>query len=174
MMLHLYKLLALLILKVRVNTTLAIKSKMLGKLPVAWSIDRVHGANSPFYITEHVGLGNVRIDNDSYGQRGNRDHNSNAATLIDEPSWDKENVFHVESCAVCRSGNNVGQVYGCATWGYTATSEGKVTLMPRSFRSMPSDQFKEANEAWNKWGEEKKGSRFEKAPTLKSPDQDEN
>lgn len=128
--------------------------------PLAWSIDRVAGAPGPFYIegnvTRRVGGKNVTRVEDipGWGQSGHSNgagKPSTPATLIDTPAWNHENFFKAESVVMCRSGANRGQVYGACTWGYSATSAGVVTLMPRSVHPGPSDQFTEAKNEWNAW-----------------------
>lgn len=128
--------------------------------PLAWSLDRVAGAPGPFYIEGNVtrrrGNTNVtsREDIAGWGQSGQSNgagQPSTPATLIDRPAWNHENFFKAESVVICRSGPNRGQVYGACTWGYSATSAGVVTLMPRSVHPQPSDQFVEAKTAWNDW-----------------------
>ena len=122
------------------------------KTPLAWSIDHMAGAPTPFYIQErNPASPGSTIDSPTHGRAGRGGATPGEATLIDRPAWNRENVFQAESCVICRSGANTGQVYGCATWGYTATAAGRVTLMPRGFRQMPSDQFEEARAAWNTW-----------------------
>jgi hypothetical protein len=130
------------------------------KTPLAWSIDRVAGAPGPFYIegnvTRRVGGKNVTRTEDipGWGQAGRSNGAGNAstpATLIDQPAWNHENFFKAESVVMCRSGANRGQIYGACTWGYTATSAGAVTMMPRSVHPLPSDEFVEAKNAWNTW-----------------------
>lgn len=139
------------------------------KTPLAWSIDRLAGGPTPFYGTEADARGNIVIP-PSKGRFGAGGASPSAAGLIDRPSWNQENVAQFESCAVCRSGANVGQVYGCATWGYRATASGRVTLMPRGFRQMPSDQFTEARAEWNRWRTTRPvASRPDEAPALKAP-----
>jgi hypothetical protein len=140
------------------------------KTPLAWSIDRVAGAPSPFYIMGRDPATGRTVDVAGWGRAGRGGARPTAATLIDTPSWNRENVASFETCAICRSGSNRGQVYGCATWGYTATASGRVTLMPRGFRQMPSDQFEEARSAWNTWRTSRPAaSRPEAAPALRSP-----
>jgi hypothetical protein len=128
--------------------------------PLAWSIDRVAGAPGPFYIEGNVtrrrGATNVTTAEDipGWGQAGKSNgagHASTPATLIDRPAWNHENFFKAESVVICRSGPNRGKIYGACTWGYSATSAGVVTLMPRSVHPEPSDQFTEAKTAWNDW-----------------------
>ena len=135
--------------------------------PLAWYIDA--GERSPFYV-EDTNTAGKAVDDPEFGLVGRGGSSPFPAALYDRPNWDRENVFQAETCAVCRSGRNTGQVYGCATWGYTADTAGKITLMPRGFRQMPSDQFEEARAAWNAWrrtiAEDK---RPEEAPELESP-----
>jgi len=128
--------------------------------PLAWSIDRVAGAPGPFYIegnvTRRVGKKNgIKVEDiPGWGQAGHSNGASvpaTPATLIDTPAWNHENFFKAESVVICRSGANRGQVYGACTWGYSATSAGAVTMMPRSVHPGPSDQFTEAKTAWNAW-----------------------
>lgn len=139
------------------------------KTPLAWSIDRLAGTPTPFYGTESSG-GAITIPA-SKGAFGAGGATPTAASLIDRPSWNRSNNAKFESCAVCRSsGASNGQVYGCATWGYTANSAGQVTMMPRSFRQMPSAEFTEAHAAWNTWRTSvPTATRPEAAPALTSP-----
>jgi hypothetical protein len=138
--------------------------------PLAWSLDRVAGAPSPFYISDRNPATGAVTDNPGWGQAGHGGASPAAATLIDRPSWNQINNASFETCAICRSGANKGQTYGCATWGYTANSSGQVTLMPRGFRQMPSDQFEEARAAWNTWRTGvAAATRPEEAPTLTRP-----
>jgi hypothetical protein len=137
--------------------------------PAAWTIDRVAGAPSPFYIAGRDATGAV-TDVPGWGQAGKGGPSAGAATLIDAPGWNKADNIKFESCVICRAGANRGQVYGCATWGYTATADGKVTLGPRSFRQIPSDQFEEARTAWNAWRTSlPAATQPEEAPPLRSP-----
>jgi hypothetical protein len=140
------------------------------KTPLAWSIDRIAGAPSPFYIVGRDPATRNPRDDPGWGRAGSGGKNPTPATLIDQPAWSRANNAKFESCVVCRSGANRGQVYGCATWGYTATAAGRVTLMPRSFRQMPSDQFEEARAAWNTWRTSVPAAdRPEEAPALTGP-----
>jgi hypothetical protein len=139
------------------------------KTPLAWSIDRLAGGPTPFYGTERGAGGAITIP-PGKGAFGAGGPTPSAARLVDQPSWNRVNNAKFESCAICHSGANQGQVYGCATWGYTANTAGKVTMMPRGFRQMPSDQFAEARAAWNTWRTSMPAaSRPEEAPALKSP-----
>ena len=140
------------------------------KTPLAWSIDRIAGAPSPFYIAGKDPDTGVVYDAGGWGHKGHGGATPEAATLVDDPAWNQTNNAKFESCAICRSGGNRGQVYGCATWGYTATADGKVTLMPRSFRQTPSDQFEEARASWNAWRTSRPAAdRPEEAPVLRNP-----
>ncbi|MDC8448251.1 MAG: DUF4157 domain-containing protein [Nitrospira sp.] len=139
------------------------------KTPLAWSIDRLAGGPTPFYGTERGANGAITIPA-SKGALGSGGPTPAAARLVDQPSWNRLNNAKFESCAICRSGGNRGQVYGCATWGYTANASGQVTLMPRGFRQMPSDQFEEARAAWNTWRSSvPAATRPEEAPSLTRP-----
>jgi hypothetical protein len=140
------------------------------KTPLAWSIDRIAGAPSPFYIAgRDQNTGNI-VDVPGWGTAGRGGRTPRPATLIDTPGWSQINNAKFESCVICRSGNNRGEVYGCATWGYTANSQGQVTLMPRGFRQMPSDQFEEARASWNAWRATIPAARRpEEAPALSKP-----
>jgi hypothetical protein len=136
--------------------------------PLAWSVDQLAGVPSPFYIVNVDPVTHVAGDDPTVGVKGRGKPSPSPATLIDQPSWSRETSDRFESCAICRSGGNVGQVYGCATWGFTTTSAGVVTLMPRSLRDAPSDEFKEAKDAWNRWRTTKPAaSRPAEAPALR-------
>jgi hypothetical protein len=139
------------------------------KTKLAWTIDRVAGAPSPFYGTKLNAAGALEMK-PGFGASGAGGSSASAVKLEDTPNWDREQNVQFESCAVCRGGATDGQVYGCATWGFKATSTGKVTMMPRGFRQMPSDQFVEARTAWNTWRMTKAAaSRPEAAPALVAP-----
>jgi hypothetical protein len=136
---------------------------------LTWSIDRVAGAPSPFYIMGKDNAGKV-TDEPAWGKAGKGGATPGEATLIDRPKWNKATNDKFETCVMCRSGTNKGEVYGCATWGYAADATGKVTLQPRSFNQIPSDQFKEARVAWNTWrATVAAAQRPAKAPALKTP-----
>jgi hypothetical protein len=140
------------------------------RTPLAWSIDRVAGAPSPFYIAGRDPATARSVDVAGWGRAGRGGGNAQPATLIDQPSWNRENFAYFETCAICRSGSYSGQVYGCATWGYAATAAGRVTMMPRGLQEMPSSQFEEARAAWNAWRATRPAaSRPEVAPALRSP-----
>ncbi len=136
---------------------------------LAWSVDQLAGVPSPYYIVGLDPKGRA-ADILGYGRAGGGGATPSKATLIDKPSWSKATVDHFESCVICRSGANRGQVYGCATWGFRTDAVGKVTLMPRTFRQMPSDQFEEARAAWNIWRTTMPvATRPKEAPALRSP-----
>jgi hypothetical protein len=137
--------------------------------PLTWSIDRVAGAPSPFYIMGKNTSGRV-VDVAGWGKAGKGGATPGKATLIDVPQWNKATNDKFETCVMCRSGGHKGEVYGCATWGYTADASGKVTLQPRRFNQTPSDQFKEARDAWNTWrATVAAATRPREAPVLKTP-----
>ncbi len=136
---------------------------------LAWSVDQLAGVPSPYYIVGLDPKGRA-ADIRGYGRAGGGGATPSKATLIDKPSWSQATVDHFESCVICRSGANRGQVYGCATWGFRTDAVGKVTLMPRAFRQMPSDQFEEARVAWNTWRTTMPvATRPKEAPALRSP-----
>jgi hypothetical protein len=136
---------------------------------LGWTIDRVDGAPSPFYGTRRDAAGAIELPAE-LGTFGAGGAQPTAATLDDLPRAAGPDNARFESCAVCRSGDNLGQVYGCATWGYTANAAGQVTLMPRSFRQMPSSEFEEARAAWNTWqAAQPAAARREAAPALRNP-----
>jgi Domain of unknown function (DUF4157) len=136
---------------------------------LAWSVDQLAGVPSPYYIVGLDQRGRA-ADIPGYGLAGGGGATPSKATLSDKPSWSQATIDHFESCVICRSGANRGQVYGCATWGFRTDAVGKVTLMPRTFRQMPSDQFEEARVAWNTWRTTiAAGNRPDEAPALRSP-----
>ena len=135
----------------------------------AWSIDHLTGAPSPFYIAWRDPAGR-RIDEPGFGAAGHGGASPGPATVIDTPGGGAGETARFEVCAICRSGTNRGQTYGCATWGYAVDTLGHVTLMPRGFRQMPSDDFAEARAAWNTWRMSvPAASRPDEAPALRRP-----
>lgn len=119
--------------------------------PMAWSIDHAEGTHSPYYLTETDPGTKAMRDDARFGTAGGGGATPKAATLDDTPKFNKPANFHFESCAVCRSGTDVGKVFSCATWGYSADALGKIKLFPRSVHDTPSWIFKAAGEGWNKW-----------------------
>ena len=131
--------------------------------PLAWTIDRVSGAPSPFYGTDHDTQGNL-VTKPGLGHFGSTAPARTEAMLQDAPEFEGAATIRYESCAVCRATPHRGQVYGCATWGFSATSAGIITLHPRSYSLMPSPEFRDAHAMWNL----KRGTR-EEAPELQEP-----
>ncbi|HBB87627.1 MAG TPA: hypothetical protein DC047_08445 [Blastocatellia bacterium] len=138
--------------------------------PLAWSIDQLAGVPSPYYIMSPDPKTGAIVDIAGYGKAGKGGAAPKPATLSDAPQWNKATHDKFETCAMCRSGINKGQVYGCATWGFTVNTKGKVTLQPRSFHQTPSNQFKEATDAWNTWRTSMAAAkRPDEVPVLKKP-----
>lgn len=139
---------------------------------LAWAIDQTQGNRSPYYMAETDPATGVTKDEAGYGKAGKGGPTPEATTLLDTPNSANPaaSFKRFESCAMCRSGKNTGQVLGCATWGFTTSATGKVTLMPRSFRQMPSEMFKGAGDAWNVWRSKKPAAeRPDEVPQSKSP-----
>jgi hypothetical protein len=139
------------------------------KTPLAWAIDQLAGVGSPFYVIGRTGAGTLAPDS-SFGTFGSGGAHPTSAGMIDQPSSAAPVVYRFEACAVCRTGTSAGQVYGCTTWGYSSNSAGQVTLMPRGFRQMPSDQFREAGTSWNNWRSGfPAAAQPEASPAMRSP-----
>jgi hypothetical protein len=119
-----------------------------------WSIDQDENVTSPYYIVQRDVRGNEapRKEMGSVGRGGSVPRE---ASMLDTPNTSQSMVTHFESCAVCRSGSNKGQVYGCATWGFSYVG-GKMTLMPRGFADEPSEEFRGAASGWNRRMAEKR------------------
>jgi hypothetical protein len=123
--------------------------------PLKWSIDQKQEARSPYYLTKTFPITHTTADSDAYGKKGSGGADPSPATMNDMPGSPIAGSRHFESCAVCRSGKDIGAVYACATWGYTRDLIGKITLMPRSVSDSPSWIFLSAATSWNKWNKEK-------------------
>lgn len=136
--------------------------------PLSWTIDRKSGAPSPFYGTFPDAQGNV-------GMHGGFGHFGGAsprreALLTDAPGFEGTATIRYESCAVCRGTHGRGEVYGCATWGFSADDAGRVTLHPRGYSLMPSNEFMAAHAQWNLWNASLPvADRREDAPELTTP-----
>jgi hypothetical protein len=113
-----------------------------------WSIDQDENVTSPYYIVQKDVRGNQRPRSEM-GAVGRGGAGRREAAMLDTPNTNQSMVTRFESCAVCRSGDHKGQVYGCATWGFSYVG-GKMTLMPRDFRDEPSEEFRGAASGWNK------------------------
>jgi hypothetical protein len=137
------------------------------KTPLNYSVDRAESGPSPFYGTFRNPTTGA-IEPGSYFTPGNGGHTPVAAELEDHPTWSQATVDRFETCTTCRTRPNAGQVYGCVTWGFSVDTTGKVTLMPRSFKSDASDTLKPAVANWNVWrAAQPQPADFEAAPTLK-------
>jgi hypothetical protein len=141
--------------------------------PLSWSIDRVAGAPQPFYIAGRNAHTGAVEDHPGWGQAGTGGASPTAATLIDEPGGSAARgarQLRFESCAISRSGPTAGECYGCATWGISVDNAGQVTLMPRSVRPMPSEDFEEARQMWNTWRATRPAAdQPSAAPAVRSP-----
>jgi Domain of unknown function (DUF4157) len=144
---------------------------------LAWSIDQRMGAGSPYYGTKLPPEKNP-TSVPSHDPYGHSTKEGPEARLKDEPGGTalpgsksfQGQTARFESCAVCRSGQNIGQVYGCATWGFTADDKWRVKLMPPSFRQMASETFLAAAAGWNIWRDTKPtAQRPDELPELKRP-----
>jgi len=113
-----------------------------------WSIDQDEHVTSPYYIVQRDVRGNQRPRSEM-GSVGHGGAKPGEASMLDTPNTSQAMVTHFESCAVCRSGDNKGQVYGCATWGFSYVNQ-KMTLMPRDFHDEPSQEFEGAVSGWNR------------------------
>jgi hypothetical protein len=136
--------------------------------PLNYSVDRAPSGPAPFYGTfRQPGKTEITPSGTTY-KPGKGGHAPVAAELEDHPSWSQPTIDRFESCATCRKGTNAGQVYGCVTWGFSVDAGGKVSLMPRSYSSSPSDTLKASLGTWNTWrAAQPTPTDFEAAPTLK-------
>lgn len=137
------------------------------KTPLNYSVDRAESGPSPFYGTFKDPATKKIVPGPNF-KPGKGGHVPTAAELEDHPSWNQATVDRFETCAACRIGTNAGQIYGCVTWGFSADTTGKVTLMPRSYNAAASDTLKPAVTSWNTWrAAQAKPGDFEAAPALK-------
>lgn len=133
-----------------------------------WAIDKLEGARSPYYSVEpHPITGRLYVEKD-LGKAGRGGPRPREASLLDEPNMSFSAVARFESCAMCRGGANNGQVYGCATWGFTVDA-GKIKLMPRDLRDEPSKDFLGAAAGWNRWRADEKKKAADAASTGGAP-----
>lgn len=136
--------------------------------PLSWTIDREVGAPSPFYGVQKGKSGALEMDPNK-GHFSNDPQYGGETLLHDDPLFSAAAVVKYESCAVCRGGDDAGQVYGCATWGFTSDDQGGAKLHPRTFSQQPSSQFSTANVKWNDWRSTMEKNQPEKAPALRAP-----
>lgn len=138
------------------------------KTPLNYSVDRAESGPSPFYGTFKDPTTKKIEPSGTTFKPGKGGRAPVGAELEDHPSWSQVTVDRFETCATCRAGSNVGQVYGCVTWGFSVDSTGKVTLMPRSYNTAASDTLKPAVTKWNTWRTaQATPGEFEAAPSLK-------
>lgn len=72
-----------------------------------------------------------------------------SAKMSDSPEKvnDTENTF--EACAVAKSGNDTGRVYGCVVWGFTVDDNDVVTPKEVQIQVKASSEFETAARNWN-------------------------
>jgi hypothetical protein len=136
--------------------------------PLSWKIDREAGAPSPFYGTQKDPKSGALEMNPKQGHFG-KTPTHDETLLHDDPVIGSAAMVKFESCAVCRSGADAGQVYGCATWGFTGDDQGGAKLHPRTFSIVPSPQFSAATAKWNTWRSTVKKKPPEEVPALRTP-----
>jgi len=115
-----------------------------------WRIDFRARDLTPWYLTR-TNFAGVPEDAPDGGQQGWGGEKRREATSIDKPAGTEPSTWRYETCAICRSGADAGQVFGCATWGFTTDKDDNVDLTPRSLRAWPTDQFIETTKKWNLW-----------------------
>jgi len=120
-----------------------------------WTIDRFQEEYSPFFgaISElQGGDNNIRMPvTNSKGEPAYFSFGKGGAIPQPAKMHDRPNVIGVLSFETCAIARDTGEVFGCVTWGYSASSEEDVKLMPRGYHSKPSQYFQEAADYWNKW-----------------------
>jgi hypothetical protein len=137
--------------------------------PLSWIIDREAAPPSPFYgMEKNPKTGAIEM-NPNKGYFGNTPEHDESMLHDDPVLKGPAAVAKYESCAVCRQGAEAGQVYACATWGFTTDGGLGVTLHPRGFSDEPSPQFRDATAKWNVWRSTVKKNQPEAAPVLRTP-----
>jgi hypothetical protein len=137
-----------------------------------WHVDQRAGGRSPYYISDTDEKGVTRDVTPFLGTVGSGGKRPTAASIDDTPGGGAAGTRRFETCAVCRSGGNQGQVYGCATWGFRSENNNTMTLFPRAFNDTPSEIFRDAALKWNVWRGEPQWSDDDRPfelPELKTP-----
>jgi hypothetical protein len=68
----------------------------------------------------------------------------------DRPGWSKKNTtFEFETCAICKDGTDVGNIYGCVTWGFDVDASHKLKSHYLMKWDSPSAEFSKSVEQWN-------------------------
>lgn len=77
--------------------------------------------------------------------------NQSPAQAFDIPTAPgvKNQNWRAETCAVCKSGQEAGVVYGCINWGYDMDGNGNMTDGPVSVTEKPSASFNAAVDKFN-------------------------
>lgn len=115
-----------------------------------WAVDQLEENVSPYYTVQKDPISGVQEPKSAMGTKGHGGKVPGEASIIDQPDAPHDMMVHFESCAVCRTGKNRGQVFGCTTWGFVAES-GRITLMPRDYTEQASGEFRAATASWNLW-----------------------
>jgi hypothetical protein len=113
-------------------------------------VDSVPGADKPWY----------GLDNDGENFPGNQTgvmrppyrgiEHARDAVLYDRPGSNLRDQmsFSFQSCAICKSGKQANQSYGCLTWGFSA-NDGIVTSHIPYHSAISDGYFTEAVKLWN-------------------------
>lgn len=107
-----------------------------------WSVDRVPGKKYGWY-----GLN----DNGTFASTVTPGNTTpTAASIRDTPSWSKKNTrWRFETCAICKSGADQDNVYGCKTWGFDVDDTGQVSSSSSADSTTPSSDWSSSIAAWN-------------------------
>ncbi|MGH3913029.1 MAG: hypothetical protein ACRDTC_06420 [Pseudonocardiaceae bacterium] len=82
------------------------------------------------------------------------------ARMQDRASWNEPHTtWQFEAMVVCRSGLDVGTVYGAVTWGFSVDADLKLT---ERAPTVTNKQSTEATAAVGKWNEQTAGSPFDR------------
>lgn len=116
-----------------------------------WSLDRLGGRHSPYYGTDDNTTNNM--SNARAGSRNATD--TKTSWMYDFPRISPGDTLEFETCAVCAEGSPNPQgpdrcaCYGCIKWSFTVNLNGTVTAGPVTHSNTPSQDWKDAMNAWN-------------------------
>jgi hypothetical protein len=109
-----------------------------------WTVDRVQPRQYGWYGYNNDGKPSGSVS------PGKAPTPLTPATLHDTPRNDVSNCdMSFETCAICRTGTDANQVYGCLQWGFGVDAANKLTSHKPAETAAPSAEFTETIKQWN-------------------------
>lgn len=122
--------------------------------PSATNVDRLSGRKHGWYGMKDDGTGSNQLS------AWKRSAPSTPARMQDRAGWNQPlTTWQFETLVVCRSGTDLGKVYGALRWGFRVDADLRLTEQPPTVTNKPSP---EATTAVGRWNDQATGSVFDR------------